>query len=62
VRPTGRYELSAEGSSTRVRLSLDAPLSGPKKWLMGGAVQKAVNNEVGSLENLKRVLEARVSA
>ena len=58
VRPTGRYELSSEGSGTRVRFSLEAELAGPKKWLMGGAVQKAVNNEVGSLENLKRVLEA----
>ena len=59
VRPAGRYELSSDGGGTRVRMSLDAQLSGPKKWLMSGAVQKAMNNEVGALENLKRVLEAQ---
>ena len=59
VRPTGRYELSPEGAGTRVRFSLDADLAGPKKWLMGGMVQKTMNNEVANLDNLKRVLEAR---
>ena len=59
VRPSGRYELSPEGAGTRVRFSLEAELSGPKKWLLGGMVQKTMNNEVANLDNLKRVLEAR---
>jgi uncharacterized protein YndB with AHSA1/START domain len=59
VRPSGRYELSPEGTGTRVRFSLEAELSGPKKWLLGGMVQKSMNNEVANLDNLKRVLEAQ---
>jgi|SRR5436190_8536904 len=59
VRPTGRFELSRDGGGTRVRFSLDAQLSGPKKWLMGRMVQKTMNAEMDALENLKRVLEAR---
>jgi uncharacterized protein YndB with AHSA1/START domain len=58
VRPNGRFELTPDGGKTRVRFSLDAELTGPKRWLMGGMVQKTMNSEVGALDNLKRVLES----
>jgi carbon monoxide dehydrogenase subunit G len=57
VRPQGSYALEAEGEgATRVTFSLDAELSGAMK-LMKGRVQKTMDGEVGTLENLKRVLE-----
>jgi uncharacterized membrane protein len=59
VRPTGRVEVRPEGAATRVRFSLDAELRGAKRWFMGRMVQKSIANEVGSLANLKRVLETR---
>jgi uncharacterized membrane protein len=57
ARPVGRYELSSEGASTRVRMSLDAALGGVKKLLLERPMQKAMNNEVANLAELKRVLE-----
>jgi uncharacterized membrane protein len=57
VQPTGQYSLEPEGTGTRVRFSLEADLPGLKK-LMAPMVQKAMNGEVGQLENLKRALEA----
>lgn len=57
VRPQGSYALEAAGEgATRVTFSLDADLSGAMK-LMKGKVQKTMDAEVGTLENLKRVLE-----
>jgi uncharacterized protein YndB with AHSA1/START domain len=56
VRPEGRYELTAEGTATRVRFALEAELRG-LKVAMAPAVRKAMAGEVGHLENLKRVLE-----
>jgi carbon monoxide dehydrogenase subunit G len=58
VRPTGRYELAADGTGTRVRFSLDAELKGLKK-AMSPMVQKTMRSEVEQLAELKRVLEAR---
>jgi carbon monoxide dehydrogenase subunit G len=57
MRPTGQYRLEPAGTGTRVRFILDAELSGLKK-MMTPMVQKTMNNEVGQLEDLKRVLEA----
>jgi carbon monoxide dehydrogenase subunit G len=57
VRPQGSYALEAAGEgATRVTFSLDAELSGAMK-LMKGRVQKTMEGEVGTLENLKQVLE-----
>jgi carbon monoxide dehydrogenase subunit G len=57
VRPTGDYRLEAVPEGTRITFSLDAELSGIKKLLMGGAVQKSMDAEVASLATLKGVLE-----
>ena len=58
VRPAGAYELTAADGGTRVRFSLRADLTGPKR-LMAPMVRKTMVSEVGNLENLKRRLEAR---
>jgi uncharacterized protein YndB with AHSA1/START domain len=59
VRPHGRYELSPDGSGTRVRFTLECELSGAKKLMMRRSVQKSMRDEVGNLERLKSVLEFR---
>ena len=38
--------------------SLDAELSGLRRFLMGSAVQRTMDAEVRTLDNLKAVLEA----
>ncbi len=58
VRPHGRYDLEEVDGSTRLTFTLDAELSGLRKLLMGSPVQKTMEAEVKTLENLKRVLEA----
>ena len=57
VRPRGSYVLESAGDgATRVTFSLEAEVAGAMK-LMKGKVQKTMDGEVGTLENLKRVLE-----
>jgi uncharacterized membrane protein len=58
VRPRGRYVLAATNGATRVRFELDADVKGLKR-LMAPMVQKTMNNEVGQLDGLKRVIEQR---
>lgn len=57
VRPTGSYRFESEGSGTKLTFTLDAQLSGLKKLMMGGMVQKTMDGEMGALDTLKRVLE-----
>ena len=56
VRPRGRYVLSAVNDGTHVRFELKADVKGLKR-AMSPMVQKAMNNEVGQLERLKRTIE-----
>lgn len=58
VRPTGEYRLEASDGGTRLTFSLACELGFPKSLLMGGAVQRSMDAEVGSLERLKGVLES----
>ena len=58
VRPRGRYELTAVDGGTRVRFELEANITGFKR-LIAPMVQKTMNNEVGQLDQLKRVIEQR---
>ena len=58
VRPTGQFEFDDADGATRLKFALQAELSGLKKLLMGGAVQKSMNAEVAATERLKEVLEA----
>ena len=56
VRPTGEFRFEEADGGTRVTLSLDAALSGIKKLLLGGAVQKSMDAEVKALENIEAAM------
>lgn len=58
ARPHGRYDFEAVNGETRLTFALDAELSGLSRLLMSGAVQKTMDAEVRTLDNLKRILEA----
>lgn len=58
VRPSGEYLFEEVGDGTRLTFSLTAELSGIKKLVMGGAVQKTMDAEVAATERLKELLEA----
>jgi uncharacterized protein YndB with AHSA1/START domain len=57
VRPTGEYRLSEADGGTSITFSLTADLSGWKRFLMGGAVQRTMDAEMAALDRLKAVLE-----
>ncbi len=57
ARPHGRYDLESVNGGTRLTFSLDVELTGIRKLLMNSAVQKTMDSEVRTLDNLKRVLE-----
>jgi len=59
VRPSGEYALEAVPAGTQLRFSLACRLGFPKSLLMGGAVQKSMDAEVGALDRLKAVLEGQ---
>jgi uncharacterized protein YndB with AHSA1/START domain len=58
VRPTGQFVLDEVDGPTRLTFALQTELSGLKKLLMAGAVQKTMDAEVAATERLKEVLEA----
>jgi uncharacterized protein YndB with AHSA1/START domain len=59
ARPHGRYDFApTDNGGTRLTFSLDAQQSGIRGILMGGAVQRTMDAEVRTLDNLKRVLES----
>lgn len=59
VRPNGSYDVAESGpDKTSLTFKLDAELSGWKKWVMGGAVQKTMDTEMAALDRLKTVLES----
>ena len=57
VRPTGAYVLSETDGATKITFSLAAELSGWKRLLMGGAVQRTMDAEMAALDRLKALLE-----
>jgi 3-methyladenine DNA glycosylase/8-oxoguanine DNA glycosylase len=58
VRPTGEFRFDEVDGGTRLTFTLGAELSGLKKLLMGGPVQKTMTAEVAATERLKQVLES----
>ena len=58
ARPHGRYDLETVDGGTRLTFGLDAELTGLRRLLMGSMVQRTMDAEVRSLDNLRRVLEA----
>jgi len=57
VRPRGRYVLEPIDDDTRLTFTLRAELGGVRRLLLGSAVQKTMDAEVGTLENLRARLE-----
>lgn len=57
ARPHGRYDFEPIEGGTRLTFSLDASLGGLSRLLLGSMVQKTMDSEVRTLDNLKRVLE-----
>ena len=58
VRPHGEFRFTPVAEGTEVSLSLDAQLSGVKKWVMGRSVQRAMDSEVAGLEKARQILES----
>ena len=59
ARPHGSYVFAAtDDGGTKLTFALDAELSGVRGIFMGGAVQKTMDAEVRTLDNLKRILES----
>jgi uncharacterized protein YndB with AHSA1/START domain len=59
VRPTITYAFVPTGLGTEVTLTLDAPLSGLKKFFLSAAVHKSMDGEVAALDRAKAVLESQ---
>ena len=57
VRPEGEFRFRQAGGGTEVTFALEATLSGLKKLLLSGPVQKAMDGEVASLDKAKQVVE-----
>jgi uncharacterized protein YndB with AHSA1/START domain len=57
ARPHGRYLFTADNGRTRLSFGLEASLKGIGRMFMGGAVQRTMNAEVRTLDNLKAILE-----
>ena len=57
VRPEGEYEFEAMGDATILTFRLHAQLGGWKRFVMGGAVQAAMDAEMRALDQLQEVLE-----
>ncbi len=59
ARPTGSYKFETFGHATTVTFTLHLELKGLQK-LMDGMINQQMQAEVGTLANLKNVLESRV--
>jgi uncharacterized protein YndB with AHSA1/START domain len=57
VRPTGEFRFTGGGDTTTVSFTLEAHLSGVKKFLMSSAVQKSMDGEMQALDRAKTLLE-----
>jgi uncharacterized membrane protein len=57
VRPIGDFRFSPAGGGTEVRFSLAAGLSGLKRLLMSGAVQRSMDGEMAALHTAKGIIE-----
>jgi uncharacterized protein YndB with AHSA1/START domain len=58
VRPRVEFTFTPVATGTQVSFSMDAQLSGMKKAVMGGMVEKSMQAEAASLDNAKRILES----
>ena len=58
LRPRVEFRFAAVGAGTEVSFSIEAPLSGLKKTVMGRMAEKNMAAEADALDNAKRILES----
>ena len=58
VRPRGEYRFIETATGTEAHFSLAAELSGIKKLLMSGPVQRSMDGEMAALDTAKRLIES----
>jgi len=58
VRPVGSYTFTSVESGTEVAFTLTAEVTGFKKLMMGGPVQKSMDGEMAALDKAKVILES----
>lgn len=58
VRPTGEWRLAEVADGTELTFALNAEIGGIARLVMGGAVQKTMDAEMGALDTLKQILES----
>jgi uncharacterized protein YndB with AHSA1/START domain len=58
ARPQGEFRFIETPNGTEVHFSLSAELSGIKKLLMSGAVQRSMDGEMAGLDTAKRLIES----
>jgi uncharacterized membrane protein len=58
ARPRGEFRFIDTPNGTEVHFTLDAELSGIKKLLMSGAVQRSMDGEMAGLDTAKRLMES----
>jgi uncharacterized protein YndB with AHSA1/START domain len=58
VRPEGDYSFAPAEGGTSVTFTLDAELTGVKKFLMAKPVQKSMDAEMANLDKAKALLES----
>jgi uncharacterized protein YndB with AHSA1/START domain len=59
VRPNGEFSFEETDGGTKVSLALDAELTGIKKLLLGGPVQKTMEAEVKAIEKIEAAISAQ---
>jgi uncharacterized protein YndB with AHSA1/START domain len=57
LRPRVQFGFAPAGAATEVSFSIEAPLTGMKKAVMGRAAEKSMAGEAAALDNAKRLLE-----
>jgi uncharacterized protein YndB with AHSA1/START domain len=57
VRPVGSYVFASVDGGTQVTFSLEAEVTGLKKLMMGGPVQKSMDGEMAALDKAKALIE-----
>lgn len=58
LRPRVEFRFAPVGTGTEVSFSIQAPLSGLKKAVMGRMAEKNMADEAAALDNAKRILES----
>jgi uncharacterized protein YndB with AHSA1/START domain len=58
LRPRVEFRFAPVGTGTEVSFSIDAPLSGLKKAVIGKMAEKNMAGEAAALDNAKRILES----